>query len=306
MDTPLLAAGLDSLGAVELRNELTRLTGSLSLPATLVFDYPTGSAIAEYLFTKMTGASHPHRDVQPSAPLLPRSPPSPQEGHVMCISATSHQLPTTDGLRGMDGVQVVPLQRWDCEAETSSTMRFAALLSRVEDFDATAFGLSNAEAALLDPQQRLVLTHTAQLLLPRGGIWEPELDPERTGVFVGVSSTDYNRLTDAFVPEPTAFHGTARTLSVVAGMMDTLWRPCTGTLLPSYPLHHFRSCCVCIWPAGGSLVCRHCLLLVPCGNPPGTRCHAAWHAGRSCDCWRQHGTGTPHWSLFHSCRHALP
>ncbi len=93
-------------------------------------------------------------------------------------------------------------------------MRFAALLSHVEDFDVAAFGLSSAEAALLDPQQRLVLTHAAHVLLPRESIG---YDPERTGVFVGVSSTDYNRLVDAFVPEPTAFHGTARTLSVVAG-----------------------------------------------------------------------------------------
>jgi acyl carrier protein len=46
MSCQLLAAGLDSLGAVELRNSLE---GSLQLqlPGTLVFDYPSVSAIAE-------------------------------------------------------------------------------------------------------------------------------------------------------------------------------------------------------------------------------------------------------------------
>lgn len=38
-------------GAIEIRNEIGRAVG-MSLPGTLVFDYPTVSAIANYLFSQ--------------------------------------------------------------------------------------------------------------------------------------------------------------------------------------------------------------------------------------------------------------
>ena len=47
-DEPLMAAGVDSLGAVELSSSLSQSLGA-QLPGTLVFDYPTASALTTYL-----------------------------------------------------------------------------------------------------------------------------------------------------------------------------------------------------------------------------------------------------------------
>ncbi|MFI6653853.1 SDR family NAD(P)-dependent oxidoreductase [Streptomyces sp. NPDC050529] len=50
--------GFDSLGAVELRNRLTRASG-VRLPATLVFDHPTSGAVAQLILAEVGGDVEP-------------------------------------------------------------------------------------------------------------------------------------------------------------------------------------------------------------------------------------------------------
>lgn len=53
-DKGFLELGLDSLTAVEFRNRLDRITGR-RLPATLIFDYPSATALAARLRAEVTG-----------------------------------------------------------------------------------------------------------------------------------------------------------------------------------------------------------------------------------------------------------
>merc|ERR1719446_1114806 len=49
VDTPLMQAGLTSNTAVLLRDEMTTTIPGVNLPPTLMFDYPSISAIAEFI-----------------------------------------------------------------------------------------------------------------------------------------------------------------------------------------------------------------------------------------------------------------
>lgn len=58
VDQPLVAAGLDSLGAVEVRRELSAAAG-VDLPSTLIFDYPTITNIAARILEVMPVEARP-------------------------------------------------------------------------------------------------------------------------------------------------------------------------------------------------------------------------------------------------------
>lgn len=65
----------------------------------------------------------------------------------------------------IDLVTSIPLERWDVDHGTGASpdilqtnmLRFAALADGIERFDAAAFRLGPAEAAAMDPQQRILL-----------------------------------------------------------------------------------------------------------------------------------------------------
>ena len=52
-EQPIMEAGLDSLGAVELRSNL-QTKFSLDLPATLTFDYPNIASLAKFLGSQLS------------------------------------------------------------------------------------------------------------------------------------------------------------------------------------------------------------------------------------------------------------
>ncbi|UJB29724.1 SDR family NAD(P)-dependent oxidoreductase [Chromobacterium sp. Beijing] len=101
-------------------------------------------------------------------------------------------------LDGADGVSEVPAERWDVEryfdadpdASGRIYCRTGSFLDDIASFDAGFFGISAREAAMLDPQQRMLL-EVAWEAVERAGMTAAELKGSATGVFAGVMHQDY-------------------------------------------------------------------------------------------------------------------
>ena len=66
VDTPLMEAGLDSLGAVEFRSRLASQLGDVKLSETLIFDFPTLRQVEMHLSSHLSSSSQ-IQPVQPQA-----------------------------------------------------------------------------------------------------------------------------------------------------------------------------------------------------------------------------------------------
>lgn len=131
--------------------------------------------------------------------------------------------------QGRDAVCEIPADRWDVDAYydpnpgTPGKMytRNGGFLENVDLFDPQFFGIAPREAAGLDPQQRLLLEVTWEAL-ERAGIAPDSLTGSRTGVFVGVCTSDYSNLQNHFsdLRQLDAYHASGIAHSVASGRLS--------------------------------------------------------------------------------------
>ncbi|QKV90514.1 thioester reductase domain-containing protein [Streptomyces sp. NA02950] len=102
---------------------------------------------------------------------------------------------------GVDATGEFPLERADARpfhdedraARGKAYTTRGAFLDRVDRFEPEVFGISPREALGMDPQHRIAL-EVAWEALERAGYAPDSLDGSRTGVFFGISTTDYVRM----------------------------------------------------------------------------------------------------------------
>ncbi|MDB5038827.1 MAG: amino acid adenylation enzyme/thioester reductase family protein [Bacteriovoracaceae bacterium] len=179
IDQPFAEMGIESLQAVHIVSNLnSKLT--LKLAPTIIFDYPTIRQLAEHIANPNEAAETFARAEVSSEPIA-----------IIGMSCRFPGARSVDEFwnllkNGVDAISEIPADRWNSDLSP----KWGGFLQGIEEFDAEAFRLSKIEAEKMDPQQRLLLQCSWEAIEDAG--YSPsQLDQSRTGVFVGISNSDY-------------------------------------------------------------------------------------------------------------------
>ncbi len=197
--------GMDSLMAVELRNRLNAaLEQAYQVPNTIAFDHPSLEKLARHLAEQLGALGE--RGAKPAAVTIA---PKTSEAEPIAIVGMACRFPGAPDLEaywellsgGVDAISEVPADRWDIEAyydpdpdvPGKMSTRYGGFIDQIDLFDPQFFSISPKEALELDPQQRLLL-EVSWRALEHAGIAPASLVGSRSGVYAGISTSDYQQL----------------------------------------------------------------------------------------------------------------
>ncbi len=223
---PFTNYGLRSVDAVGLSGDLEDWLDRRLSP-TLAYDYPTIESLARHLAGKSevlesTGMNR-ETETEPIA-IVGIGCRFPGAKDPEAFWQLLHD--------GVEAISEVPADRWDINAFYDAnpgipgkmSTRWGGFLERVDLFDPHFFGIFPREAGRMDPQQRLLL-EVAWEALEDAGQAPQRLAGSRTGVFIGISSSDYSQLQIRHGNYPfdiDAYAGTGNAHSVAANRLSYL------------------------------------------------------------------------------------
>ncbi|MCC6156036.1 MAG: SDR family NAD(P)-dependent oxidoreductase, partial [Candidatus Hydrogenedentes bacterium] len=208
--------GMASRDAVTLSGDLENWL-ERKLSPTLLWEYPSITQLAAYL----AGENAPAPEVSAAQTISSNEPIAIIGMSIRAPGAASVSEFWKMLLNGTDAISPVPSDRWDADDFFDATpgtpgkmyTREGGFMDRVDAFDADFFGIPPREAARMDPQQRLLM-ETAWHALEDAGVPPTSLAGSHTGVFVGISSSDYSSVQLGDVNCVDAYAGTGNAHSL--------------------------------------------------------------------------------------------
>ena len=199
--TPFSSMGMNSSTAVSLTGELQQILGR-QLSPTLFYDCADVSELAAFLSGESAG-----KNGAKAAKCEP-----------MAIIGLACRLPGADSpeeltkmlFAGTDAISGRRIGGKTC---------FGGFVKDPAAFDAALFGISPREAGEIDPQQRMLLEVSWEAL-ERAGIAPDSLRSSMTGVFTGISGTDFENLRLSSAVPLNAYVGTGTAHSIAANRLS--------------------------------------------------------------------------------------
>ena len=216
VDAPLMEVGIDSLGLIELRNQLQAYQTGVLLPSTLVFEHPTARQLAFAMtpthMSPTVAVDHGSTNsFQTSVGLYGCAA-------IIPAGACSPYMMGATKACGRNTIVEIPTSRWDVNTSQStskdahSRMRHTGFVQGAELIDCAVFSISPAEAMAMDPCQRLLLEHGYSALHDATSR-RSSLSGSVTGVFLGFAGVAFS---DVLASSPMASSVYAMTGSFVA------------------------------------------------------------------------------------------
>ncbi|MDJ0634241.1 MAG: alpha/beta fold hydrolase [Xenococcaceae cyanobacterium MO_188.B29] len=206
INEPLANYGLDSLQAVRLSAELEDWL-KIKLNPTLAYDYPTIASLATYL----SGQQQEEIKIIDSSHSATTEP--------IAIIGMGCRFPHANNpeefwqllKEGKDAISEVK-GRWQGDS-------WGGFVEGVDLFDPQFFGITPRETQKMDPQQRFLLEVSWEAL-ENAGIAADKLSGSSTGVFIGISSSDYSQLRLHYDTPIDAYAGTGNAHSIAANRLS--------------------------------------------------------------------------------------
>ena len=256
-DTEFSEYGIDSIGIADLIEQLEKRF-EFVLNHSVVIDYPTITSLSRHLMSRedlpiqaqdsrSSGTGVRPRISPPGSNITPRDHTTKKstltsrsrEGiAIIGIAARLPGSPTVDKLwanllQGAFLVSDIPKERFDITPFFTPKMttahktysRWAGLIDNPYAFDADYFGVTEDDALLMDPQQRIML-ELAQELFDNAGYHSNDLSGSSMGVFIGGHESNYGRK----LRNRPKYFGRSGVTNVISNLI-------AGRIMNSYDLH---------------------------------------------------------------------
>lgn len=218
LDSELSEYGLDSINIVQLTNYFNEKY-QLNFTPAIFFEYKTLADFCDFIIdnyqnTFSNAETIVSQNAQSNATnnlnkVTVNASHESYDDNDIAIIGMSGCFPGANNIeqfwqlleKEQDAISEIPADRWNwqdyygdkTDNQKKTKIKRGGFIKDVDKFDAEFFNISRHEAELMDPQQRLFL-QTVWKTIEDAGYVPGSLKGSKTGIFVGVSTSDYMEL----------------------------------------------------------------------------------------------------------------